>query len=105
MSWLALQCPTYLHPARYHSRHWVNLILLQNAAADRQDMSGSPFAAADVQRGAKRRSFPGSKPANESSENQISVTASTSQPAAKLFTPKHASKYAVLLALCTWAYR
>lgn len=66
-------------------------------------MSGSPFAAADVQRGAKRRSFPGSKPANELSENQISVTASTSQPAAKLFTPKDASKYAVLVALCTWA--
>ena len=67
-------------------------------------MSGSPFAAAEVQQGAKRRSFPGSKPANELSENQISVTASTSQPAAKLFTSRHASKYAVLIALCIWAY-
>ncbi|DBB02712.1 hypothetical protein WJX82_008967 [Trebouxia sp. C0006] len=60
-------------------------------------MSGSPFAAADVQHGAKRRSFPGSKPANELSENQISVTASTSQPAAKLFTSRHASKYGKIL--------
>lgn len=59
-------------------------------------MPDSPFAASDLQQGAKRRSFPGGKSAVELGGNQISVTASTSQPAATLFTSKQASWYVIL---------
>lgn len=60
-------------------------------------MSGSPFDASAAQQGAKRRSFPGGKDANPARNNTISMTASTSEPAASLFTSRPASWYSKVL--------